>query len=138
MRPLVLAFTVAVMAGSALLTGCSRSVSMAPPTKTPVPFVGAETSSTSGSSGGSASAEHLIISIKATGFVPANAKVKVGGRVVWQNNDTVAHTITIAGGPKSGEVAPGGTASHVFNQAGTYNVSDTAFNFLVGTITVTK
>ena len=138
MRPLALAIAVALIVGSALLTGCSRSVSMAPPTKTPVPFVGAQTTPTSNSSAGTAKAGHLIISIKPTGFEPSNAKVKVGGRVVWQNNDTVAHTITIQGGPQSGQIAPGGTASHVFTQAGTFNVSDTAFNMLVGTITVSK
>lgn len=69
-------------------------------------------------------------------YSPNSITILVGDTVTWENNDSVAHTITstndsgpacTAGGGSatgspldSGIIAPNGTFSHTFDTAGTY------------------
>ena len=84
-----------------------------------------------------AEAGHQVITITAKGFVPAAVTVKVGTRVVWNNEDKSAHDVTLEpSGPSSGSIKPGTPASHVFDKAGTFPYHDALHPALKGTITV--
>ena len=57
-------------------------------------------------------------------FIPSMVTIDIGGEVIWENNDTAAHTVT--SGTPSGEVgavfdssliAPGSTFSYEFEDA---------------------
>ncbi|OLD03404.1 MAG: hypothetical protein AUI99_04550 [Gemmatimonadetes bacterium 13_1_40CM_3_69_22] len=57
-------------------------------------------------------------------FSPVTLTVSVGATVTWQNGDGGAHTVTNATGSADTydlNLPAGGTASHLFNTAGTYN-----------------
>ena len=57
-------------------------------------------------------------------FNPVTRTVSVGTTVTWMNQDAFAHTVTYSAGPgsafDSGSIAGGGTYSHTFSVAGTY------------------
>ena len=61
-------------------------------------------------------------------FVPTMVTLDIGGEVIWENNDTAAHTVT-SGTPTEGPagifdsslVMAGSSFSHVFTEAGTYD-----------------
>lgn len=56
-------------------------------------------------------------------FKPATIKIKAGDTVVWEQQDTVPHTVTTVSGPESfgsGNLGNGQTFSHTFNTPGTY------------------
>jgi len=61
-------------------------------------------------------------------FIPSIVTIDVGGKVTWENNDTAAHTTT-AGSPQDGPsgvfdsslIMAGGSFSHTFEEAGTYD-----------------
>ena len=61
-------------------------------------------------------------------FIPSMVTIDVGGEVIWENNDTAAHTITsgtAVDGPDghwdSSLVMAGSTFSHMFDEAGTFD-----------------
>ncbi len=61
----------------------------------------------------------------APGFAPDNITIAAGTTVMWENNDTVAHTATSASGNgtvNSGNMNPGATYSFTFTTPGTYNI----------------
>lgn len=59
--------------------------------------------------------------IKGFSFQPEVLKVKVGAKVTWTNDDTVAHTVTAdTDSFASGNVQPGGSFSFTFTRPGTY------------------
>jgi plastocyanin len=77
-----------------------------------------------------------------TSFQPAQITVPAGTTVTWINRDPVAHTVTAGtrGNPSglfdSGQIAPGGTFSFTFDQAGTYNYFCAVHNGMDGTVIV--
>lgn len=59
--------------------------------------------------------------IKDFSFQPEVLKVKVGAKVTWTNDDTVAHTVTAdTNSFASGNLQPGGSFSFTFTRPGTY------------------
>jgi plastocyanin len=65
------------------------------------------------------------ISIKASGFDPAQATIATGETVTWTNNDTVARTVVADGGAfTSPAIAPGRTYSFRFTSAGSFAYHD--------------
>jgi plastocyanin len=59
--------------------------------------------------------------IKGFSFQPEVLKVKVGAKVTWTNDDTVAHTVTAdTNSFASGNLQPGGSFSFTFTRPGTY------------------
>jgi plastocyanin len=59
--------------------------------------------------------------IKGFSFQPDVLKVKVGAKVTWTNDDTVAHTVTAdTTSFASGNLQPGGSFSFTFIRPGTY------------------
>lgn len=54
-------------------------------------------------------------------FAPTSIEVAAGGTVTWSNDGDVAHTATIdGGGPDTGSVSSGDSASLTFPDAGTF------------------
>jgi plastocyanin len=59
--------------------------------------------------------------IRGFSFQPDVLKVKVGAKVTWTNDDTVAHTVTAdTNSFASGNLQPGGSFSFTFTRLGTY------------------
>jgi len=76
-------------------------------------------------------------------YVPHMVTIDVGGEVMWNNIDAMAHTVT-AGTPTeglsehfdSGLVAPGAMFSHEFTEAGTFDYFCMVHPWMVGTVMV--
>jgi len=76
-------------------------------------------------------------------FIDADVTVDVGGKVVWSNDDTAAHTVTsgsAADGPDgnfdSSLFMAGTTFEHTFAEAGDYPYFCMVHPWMVGTVTV--
>jgi plastocyanin/LysM repeat protein len=92
-----------------------------PPTPTPTPVAEPTSTATSG---------QAIVVMRNLAFNPADVTIHVGQTVVWQNQDSVAHTTTSGScsgnvctpspGWDSGILNPGQSFSHTFNAAGTF------------------
>lgn len=66
-----------------------------------------------------------------TGFLPS------GGTVIWQNDDTVVHTVTSNTGLfTSGDIAPEKSYSYTFPDTGTYHYHCEHHGVMQGTILV--
>ncbi len=63
------------------------------------------------------------VTIQNFAFSPATLTVKAGDTVVWTNQDSSSHTVVSDSGSEiaSGTLPQGGTYSHTFNSAGTYD-----------------
>jgi len=76
-------------------------------------------------------------------YIPYMVTIDVGGEVMWNNIDAMAHTVT-AGTPTegvsehfdSGLVAPGAMFSHEFTEAGTFDYFCMVHPWMVGTVMV--
>ena len=76
-------------------------------------------------------------------YIPHMVTIDVGGEVMWNNIDAMAHTVT-AGTPTegvsehfdSGLVAPGAMFSHEFTEAGTFDYFCMVHPWMVGTVMV--
>ena len=76
-------------------------------------------------------------------FIPNTVTIDVGGEVIWENADTMSHTITsgtAAGGPDghfdSSLVMAGSTFSHTFDEAGTFDYFCMVHPWMVGSVVV--
>jgi len=78
-------------------------------------------------------------------FIPNMVTIDIGGEVIWENNDTAAHTVT--SGTPSGEVgavfdssliAPGSTFSYEFEDAGTFDYFCMVHPWMVGAVMVSS
>jgi plastocyanin len=77
------------------------------------------------------------VNISNFAFVPSMLTVSVGTTVTWTNNDSVSHTVTSLDDLfDSGDIAPGATFSHTFEQKGTFNYQCTIHPFMTGEIIV--
>lgn len=82
----------------------------------------------------------------ALNFNPPSIKVVIGvnNTISWQNNDSVAHTITFTSAPSGvststltdSNLAAGGSYSVTLTTAGTYQYHCTIHSWMTGTITV--
>jgi len=106
--PLLLVAAVAIIA--AACNGTGPSAYGAP----------ASTATTTTASTTAATATNAA-TIKGFSFQPDVLKVKVGAKVTWTNDDTVAHTVTAdTNSFASGNLQPGGSFSFTFTRPGTY------------------
>ena len=80
-------------------------------------------------------------------YTPSTLTVPVGTTALWQNNDTLAHTVTsgasnaTAGTPDgvfdSGNLAPGASWSYTFDEVGMFPYYCTPHPWMIGTVEVT-
>ena len=78
-------------------------------------------------------------------YIPHMVTIDVGGEVMWNNIDAMAHTVT-AGTPTeglsehfdSGLVAPGAMFSHTFEDAGTFDYFCMVHPWMVGAVMVSS
>jgi LysM repeat protein len=110
----------------------------ASPTPTMTPTSGPSPTPTATTSGNPAA----IISMYNVQFIPNTAIIPRGGRVLWQNSDSLNHSVRSGqpGAPttlfNSGTLAPGGSFSFTFNDAGTFPFYSELDAGMTGTITV--
>ena len=76
------------------------------------------------------------VEIKNFTFSPSIAAVTKGGTVTWTNNDSVTHNLTSPGNFDSGDLAPGQTFSHTFDEAGTFDYHCTIHPSMTGKVIV--
>jgi len=78
------------------------------------------TGSNSGSKGSSGPGANEVW-IQGMAFTPASITVDAGTTVKWTNKDAIGHTVTSNDGTfDSGTIAPNGTFSYTFANAGTF------------------
>ena len=77
-------------------------------------------------------------------FIPSMVTIDIGGEVIWENNDTAAHTITsgtAVEGPSgvfdSSLVMAGSSFSHTFDAAGTFDYFCMVHPWMQGMVMVT-
>jgi plastocyanin len=83
----------------------------------------------------------LTVHMADSAYKPASAQVHVGDTVVFQNDDSFAHTVTSSDSPPSfdsKDIAAGKSWSYTFSSAGTYNYVCTYHSWMKGQITVTS
>ena len=76
-------------------------------------------------------------------FIPSMVTIDIGGEVIWENNDTAAHTIT-SGTPTEGPsgvfdsslVMAGSSFSHEFDDAGSFDYFCMVHPWMQGTVMV--
>jgi plastocyanin len=79
----------------------------------------------------------LKITIKNFAFAPADMQVRVGDTVTITNDDGATHTWTANDHSfDTGELAPGATASQLFEKAGTVSYHCDIHNAMKGTVVV--
>jgi len=78
-------------------------------------------------------------------FIPSMVTIDIGGEVIWQNNDTAAHTITsgtAVEGPSgvfdSSLVMAGSSFSHTFDAAGTFDYFCMVHPWMAGAVMVSS
>lgn len=71
-------------------------------------------------------------------YSPVNLEINVGDTIVWENRDSVSHTITSKEGTElnSRLLVKGEKYSHTFNTIGTYDYSCKPHPYMRGTIIV--
>ena len=128
----VLACAALVLAAAGCGGGSSSSSSSKTSTSSGSPT---STGSASSSSGGA-----VEIKMQNIQFSPASATVKVGQKVKWVNEDTVAHNVTSQSGGtiKSSDFGHGGTFTFTPKTAGTIKYVCTLHPGMNGTLIVTK
>ena len=81
--------------------------------------------------------------VQGLNFNPANVTIAKGGKVTWNNNDTLAHTVTSTAIPSgassfnSGNMAPGASFSQTFTVDGTYHYVCSYHYWMTGIVIVT-
>ncbi len=79
--------------------------------------------------------EHVVL-IRGMTFEPASLSVSSGDRVVWRNEDIVAHTATAAGRFDSGPIEAGKTFAVTVKKAGEIAYVCTLHPGMAGTLSV--
>jgi plastocyanin len=81
--------------------------------------------------------QNAMVTIKDFAYSPATLTISVGTTVVWENQDSVPHTVTSDTGLfDSGTLSNGGTFSFTFTSPGTFNYGCTIHPYMHGTIIV--
>jgi plastocyanin len=103
---------------------------------------GATSTPAGGNGGGSggAAAGPVAVAMKNIAFVPTSVRVKVGQKITWTNNDSVAHNVTATSGAsfRSSDFSQGGSFSYTPTKAGTISYVCTLHPGMNGTIVVTR
>lgn len=108
-----------------LLMGCGSA--QAVPQDTPPPEEGS----------GISTVTEVTIAIAGQAFQPHTLVVATGATVTWQNGEAVAHTVTSRGGWfDSGQLAPGDSFAHQFDQPGTFRYGCTNHTSMEGVVIV--
>ncbi len=69
-----------------------------------------------------AAGANATVTIAGFAFDPASVTINAGESVTWTNHDQVAHSVVFAGGgPRTGVLAAGASATLTFATAGTFN-----------------
>lgn len=125
---LVAALALALGAAGCGGGGSTSTTSSAPATTTPQ-------TSASGASGGA-----VEIKMQNIQFAPKDQTVKVGQRVTWTNDDTVAHNVTATNGAsfKSSDFGQGASYSFTPKKAGTISYTCTLHPGMNGKLTVER
>ena len=78
-------------------------------------------------------------------FIPSMVTIDIGGEVIWENNDTAAHTITsgtAVEGPSgvfdSSLIMAGSSFSHTFEDAGTFDYFCMVHPWMAGAVMVSS
>lgn len=137
--PFVLVLVVVAVGAGFLLTRDSngtadkKAASVAPPASS-------TSSNSSNATTNPVAATTDKVSISNFAFSAAKISVKMGTKVTWTNNDSVAHTVTADSGtgPKSDNISPGGTYSYTFDSVGTFAYHCNIHPDMIGTVTVTQ
>jgi hypothetical protein len=74
-------------------------------------------------------------------FIPAVTNVPQGSTIIWKNNGTLVHTVTVYSNStvptfNSGSIAPKGNFSYTFKFGGTYHYYDPSYTWMKGTINI--
>lgn len=80
------------------------------------------------------------VAMKMYAFSPSSLTVPVGTTVVWTNEDTAPHTVTVSSGPEtfsSPNLQKGDTFSYTFTKPGTYSYFCAVHPDMTATVTVT-
>jgi plastocyanin len=100
------------------------------PAQAPVSFAGFEPTT-------SCAPPAAAVAIEGFAFDPASLDVGIGTTVTWTNGDGTQHTVTAADGSfDSGALPQGGTSSHTFETAGTFEYACSFHPNMKATITV--
>jgi plastocyanin len=68
---------------------------------------------------------------------PASLTIVKAAKVTWMNDDSTTHTVTSdTGAFESGNLSPGNSFTHQFNDAGTFPYHCSIHTFMKGTVTV--
>jgi plastocyanin len=122
MKKLALLLVAVLVGAVVMIAGCASYTS-----PSPTPSSSAQTSTASQNS----------ISIKGLAFNPASLTIVKGASVTWTNDDSTTHTVTSdTGAFESGNLSPGNSFTHQFNDAGTFPYHCSIHTFMKGTITV--
>jgi plastocyanin len=100
----------------------------------------APATTTGGASGGGGGAAPVAVSMKDIAFSPQSVQAKVGQKIDWTNDDSVAHNVTATSGAsfRSSDFGQGSTFSYTPTKAGTIQYVCTLHPGMDGTIVVTR
>jgi plastocyanin len=118
--------------GSSSSTAGSGSASATATASTPA---GTASASATGTRAGA-----VAIRMQNIEFSPKTAKVRVGEKITWTNDDSVQHNVTATKGAsfKSANFGQGGTYTFTAKKPGTISYTCTIHPGMDGTLTVTK
>jgi plastocyanin len=137
MTRLLTPVAVLLAAGALAVAGCGSSNDNGGSSSSAAAPASTSTAASGGAKNGGAA-----VMMKNIQFVPQVIKAKVGQKITWTNNDSVAHTVTQQGGsipgPKSDTVSPGTSYSFTPTKAGKIPYFCQIHPNQTGTIVVTK
>ncbi|MGZ4864159.1 MAG: cupredoxin domain-containing protein [Halobacteriota archaeon] len=153
MKKYLLVMAVIFVAAPLLVAGCTSTSNPSPsPSTATVSATAAAATSNASTSGATSSpstsgatsspspnaiAASQTVVIQGFSFQPASITIQTGGSVIWRNDDSVSHQIVSNTNAFSSPVlSPGGSYTHVFDQAGTYPYHCGIHPYMMGTITV--
>ena len=123
---------VAALAASVVLAGCSASRPTAG-TSTNMPMASMSVTAPAAPVNGDQ------VNIDNFAFVPATLTVRAGSTVTWTNHDEEPHTVAASDGSfHSPGLGTGGTFSHTFATAGTFDYVCSIHPMMHGTVVVTQ
>ena len=123
---------VAALAASVVLAGCSASRPTAG-TSTSMPMASMSVTAPAAPVNGDQ------VNIDNFAFVPATLTVRAGSTVTWTNHDEEPHTVVASDGSfHSPGLGTGGTFSHTFATAGTFDYVCSIHPMMHGTVVVTQ